>query len=150
MPIRSFRVREAGRTVEGMSNRELIERYIHALQTGDQPTVRASFAEHATWTLDGELPLSGTWNGRDAIMDDFFGQVRKLYAPGSVSLEVTSLTAEDDRVALEWTSRARTADGAPYENHCAAVFTLADGEIVTVREYMDTDYALTAFTRSAG
>ena len=133
-----------------MTNRELIERYVHALQTGDQPTVRASFAEHATWTLDGELPLSGTWEGRDAIMDDFFGQVRKLYAPRSVSLEVTSLTAEDDRVALEWTSRARTADGAPYENHCAAVFTLADGEIVTVREYMDTDYALTAFTRSAG
>jgi uncharacterized protein (TIGR02246 family) len=128
-----------------MTNRELIERYVHALQTGDQPTVRASFAEHATWTLDGELPLSGTWNGRDAIMDDFFGQVRKLYAPGSVSLEVTSLTAEGDRVALEWTSRARTADGAPYENHCAAVFTLADGEIVTVREYMDTHYAYGAF-----
>ena len=32
-----------------------------------------------------------------------------------------------------------------YENQCAAVFTLADGEIVTVREYMDTHYAFGAF-----
>jgi len=96
------------------------------------------------------LPLSGTWRGREAILNDFFGQIVSLYEPGSVSIEVTSLTAGEDRVALEWTSRARTADGEPYENHCAAVFTLADGRITAVREYMDTDYALTAFTRSAG
>jgi ketosteroid isomerase-like protein len=133
-----------------MSSRTVIERYVHALQTGDEPTIRASFADNATWTLDGKLPLSGTWRGRDTIMADFFGQIGNLYAAGSVSIEVTSLIAEDDRVALEWTSRARTTQGEPYENHCAAVFTLADGEIVTVREYMDTHYAYTAFTRSAG
>ncbi len=65
---------------------------------------------------------------------------------------MTSLTAEDDRVALEWTSRARTSDGEPYENHCIGVFTLADGRITAVREYMDTDYAYAkfAFRRSAG
>ena len=42
------------------------------------------------------------------------------------------------------------SDGAPYENRYAGVFTLADGRITTVREYMDTDFALEAFTRSAG
>ena len=45
-----------------------------------------------------------------------------------------------DRVALEWTSRARTTGGEPYENSCAALFTLADGRITTVREYMDTQH----------
>jgi ketosteroid isomerase-like protein len=133
-----------------MTNREVIERYVEALQTSDVPTIRASFAPHATWTLAGRLPLSGVWEGRDAIMDDFFGQLAGLYAPDSIDIEVTSLTADEDRVALEWTSRARTIDGAPYENRCAGVFTLADGRITTVREYMDTDYALEAFTRSAG
>jgi uncharacterized protein len=131
-----------------MTNRETIERYFGALQRGDE--IAGFFAEEATWRLDGRLPLSGTWHGRDAILHDFFGQVSTLYAPGSVSIELTSLTAEADRVALEWTSRARTADGEPYENHCIGVFTLADGRITAVREYMDTDYALEAFTRSAG
>jgi ketosteroid isomerase-like protein len=126
-----------------MTNRETIERYVDALQRGDE--IAGFFADDASWTLDGRLPLSGTWEGRDAIMNGFFGQARTLLEPGSVTLEVTSLTAEDDRVALEWTSRARTADGEPYENHCIGVFTLADGRITAVREYMDTDYAYAKF-----
>ncbi|HEY6890316.1 MAG TPA: nuclear transport factor 2 family protein [Solirubrobacter sp.] len=126
-----------------MTNRETIERYVEALQHGGE--VGRFFAEDATWSLDGRLPLSGTWRGREAILNDFLGQIGSLYEPGSVSIEVTSLVADADRVALEWTSRARTSDGEPYENHCAGVFTLADGRITAVREYMDTDYAYRAF-----
>src|SRR4051794_39560129 len=99
-----------------MTNRETIERYAEALQRGDEVT--GFFAENATWSLAGRLPLSGTWEGRDAILNDFLCQIGSLYEPGSISLEVTSLTAAEDRVALEWTSRARTSDGEPYENHC--------------------------------
>ena len=131
-----------------MTNRETIERYVEALQHNHE--IAGFFADDATWTLDGRLPLSGTWEGRDAILTDFLGQIGSLYEPGSVTIEVTSLTAEDDRVALEWTSRARLQSGEPYENRCAALFTLANGWITAVREYMDTDYALEAFTRSAG
>jgi len=63
------------------------------------------------------------------------------YAPGSISLEVTGMVAEGDRIALEWTSRARPTAGVPYENFCIGVFTLRDGRIAAVREYMDTAYA---------
>ena len=126
-----------------MTNRETIEHYVEALQRGDG--IAGFFDADATWSLAGRLPLSGTWEGRDAILTDFLGQIGSLYEPGSISLEVTSLTAEGDRVALEWTSRARLNNGEPYENRCAALFTLADGRITTVREYMDTDYALRAF-----
>ena len=41
-------------------------------------------------------------------------------------------------MTLEWTSRARTATGVPYENFCIGVFTVRDGRIAAVREYMDT------------
>ena len=51
------------------------------------------------------------------------------------------MTAEDDRVVLQWTSRARTASGRPYENGCIGVFQIRDGRIAAVREYMDTLYA---------
>jgi uncharacterized protein len=63
---------------------------------------------------------------------------------------VTSIIAEDDRVVAEWTSRARTRVGRPYENFCIAVFTVRDGRIQSVREYMDTLYAhRTAFVEAA-
>jgi uncharacterized protein len=31
--------------------------------------------------------------------------------------------------------------GQPHENRCAGAFTVRDGKISAVREYMDTDYA---------
>jgi uncharacterized protein len=42
---------------------------------------------------------------------------------------------------LQWTSRARTRTGRRYENGCIGVFTVRDGRIAAVREYMDTLYA---------
>lgn len=35
------------------------------LEAADQAALRASFAEDAVWRLDGELPIAGTWRGRD-------------------------------------------------------------------------------------
>ena len=122
-------------------SRTVVERYIAAAESRDEAALRASFAPDATWWLRGELPISGTWRGRDTIIDDFLGTAMSYYDPGSVTIEVTSITAEGDTVVAEWTSRARTTDGAPYENHCIGVFSVRDGEITSVREYMDTLYA---------
>jgi uncharacterized protein (TIGR02246 family) len=123
------------------SSRAVVERYVAAVAAGDLDTVRDSFAEHATWWLGGSLPISGTWNGREAIIGEFLGAAMRHYEPGSVDLEVTSVVADGELVSVEWTSRARTVSGQPYENRCAGVFTVRDGRIHAVREYMDTAYA---------
>jgi uncharacterized protein len=128
--------------------RAVVERYVAALEAGDADAVRASFADDATWTIAaGSLPIAGTWRGRDAIIDDFLATALSYYEAGSVRLEVTGIVADGDRVALQWTSRARTRSGRPYANDCIGVFTIRDGRIQSVREYMDTLYAHdTAFT----
>jgi hypothetical protein len=129
-----------------LDTRALLEHYVAAVQAGDEDTIGELFADDATWRLDGNLPISGTWEGRDAILGDFLGTAMSYYAPGSVSLEITSIVADGDRGAMEWTSRARTLEGRPYENRCIAVFTVRDGRITRVHEYMDTAYAArTAF-----
>jgi uncharacterized protein (TIGR02246 family) len=118
--------------------------YVAALEAGDAEAVQASFAADATWTLGGELPISGTWKGRAAIIEEFLPAALAHYQPGSVRLEITGMIAEGDNVALQWTSRARTLDGRPYENHCIGVFSVRDGKIRSVHEYMDTHYAYRA------
>jgi ketosteroid isomerase-like protein len=50
----------------------------------------------------------------------------------------TNVVAEGDQVVAEWTSRAVTRFGEAYENFCLGVFTVRDGKIISVREYMDT------------
>jgi uncharacterized protein (TIGR02246 family) len=124
--------------------------YVAAVEAGDADAIRASFADDATWTLAGELPISGTWVGRAAIIDEFLPTAMSHYQPGSVRLEITRMIAEGDHVALQWTSRARTLDGIPYENHCIGVFTVRDGKIRSVHEYMDTHYAYRALAASTG
>jgi uncharacterized protein (TIGR02246 family) len=132
-------------TVGATDGKTVIERYVAALNAGDGATVAESFAEDAVWTLDGDLPISGTWEGRDAILNGFFATAGTLLDPASTHVTVTRTLSQDDDVVLEWTSRARTANGDPYENHCIGVFTIANGKIKAVREYMDTGYAQQRF-----
>jgi ketosteroid isomerase-like protein len=55
------------------------------------------------------------------------------YRPGSISLEVTSIVAQGEHVAVEWTSRALPAAGELYENFCIGVFIVRDGRIQGAR-----------------
>lgn len=126
---------------ESIDTKTVAARYVAAAEAGDEHAIRDLFAPDATWTLAGELPISGVWTGRDAIIDEFLATAMSHYEPGSVSLEITGMIAEHDQVVLQWTSRARTRDGRPYENGCIGVFTIRDGKIQKVREYMDTLYA---------
>ena len=126
--------------------KDVVRHYVTAVEAGDQQAIRDLFAPDAVWTLRaGELPISGAWEGREAIMGDFLATAMSYYEPGTVRLEITSMIAEGDEVVLQWTSRARTRHGRAYENGCIAVFVVRAGRITSVREYMDTLYASTVF-----
>jgi ketosteroid isomerase-like protein len=119
--------------------KSVVVRYIEAARDGMSAVIRDSFATDATWEYPGNLPLSGTYRGIDAIVDTFLADAGDLMAPGtSVSLELVSVIAEGDTVAAEWTSRATSRTGAAYRNRNVGIFTVRDGKIVSVREYTDT------------
>ncbi len=127
---------------QATDSKSILRRYVSAVEAGDEQTIRDLFADDASWTLAaGDLPIAGTWEGREAILDEFLATALSYYEPGSVRLEITGMIAEGERVVLEWTSRARTRGGRPYANDCIGVFTIRGGKIRSVREYMDTLYA---------
>jgi uncharacterized protein len=128
-------------TTENTSTRAVVERYVAAVEAGDGAAIRDSFSETATWRVFGDMPMSGTWRGRDTIIDEFLAGALAHYEPGSIRLDITAVVADGDHAVVEWTSRARTRRGEPYENFCVGVFTVRDGKIQAVREYMDTAYA---------
>ncbi len=119
----------------------VVERYVAAVAAGDAAALPDMFAADATWHLHGDMPMSGTWRGRDAIIGEFLAGALGHYEPGSIRLEITSIVVDGAQAVVEWTSRARTRRGEPYENFCIGVFTVCDGRIQAVREYMDTMYA---------
>ncbi|WP_441246895.1 nuclear transport factor 2 family protein [Kitasatospora sp. McL0602] len=121
--------------------RTVVVRYVTAVAEGDLATVVASFAEDATWTYPGDLPLSRVWRGRSAIIDDFLGGVGSLFAPdGAPQVTLTNCLADGDQVVAEWTAVGTAANGRRYDNLCLGIFTVRDGLITAVREYTDTQH----------
>jgi NADPH:quinone reductase-like Zn-dependent oxidoreductase/ketosteroid isomerase-like protein len=125
-----------------MDPKTVVTKYVEAAAAGDRPAMRDSFAPDVVWTYPGDLPLSGEWKGRDAVLDEFLGAAGDLFAPGTrVTIKLTNAIADGEQVFAEWTSQATGRAGGAYDNKCAAVFTVSGGQIVAVREYTDTDHA---------
>lgn len=122
-------------------SRTVVEAYIEALSTGRIDDAKAMFAEEATWTLGGDLPMSGTWHGRKGIFEDFLGLAFGRLDVSTVVLKTTNLVAAGETVVVEWTSDASAYDGGQYHQQCAGFFIVKDGLISAVREYFDTDHA---------
>ncbi|WP_055588473.1 nuclear transport factor 2 family protein [Peterkaempfera griseoplana] len=139
-------------TEPALDPRSVVVRYVNAVADGDLDTVNASFAEDATWTYPGNVPLTGVWRGRRAIVEDFLGGAAGLFAPdGTPKVTLTQALADGERVVAEWTSRGVAANGRIYDNTCLGMFTVQDGLITSVREYTDTQHvADTLFGGPAG
>ena len=122
-------------------NKDVVLGFVEALSSGNMEAAQAAFADDATWWLPGSLPVSGTYTGKQAIFEDFFGGSQPFIEPNSLSIEVSNTTGEGDRVAVEWTVRLKTVKGRNYENYYHMMFEVKNNKIQAVREYVDTLYA---------
>ncbi|MFJ2866568.1 nuclear transport factor 2 family protein [Kitasatospora sp. NPDC087314] len=121
--------------------RTVVTDYVTFLAAGEREAAIALFAEDATWAYPGGLELSRTWRGKQEIFGDFLGRVGTLFAPdGLPEITLTQVLADGPQAVAEWTTKGTAANGAAYENHCLGVFTVEDGRITAVREYLDTDH----------
>ncbi|MFD7902817.1 nuclear transport factor 2 family protein [Kitasatospora sp. NPDC059722] len=121
--------------------RTVVTAYVTAIAGGDLDTAVACFADDATWEYPGTLPLSRVWRGKEAIFSEFLVGARALFAPDTpLEVTLTQVLADGPKALAEWTSKGTAANGSAYENHCAAVFTVENGLITAVREYLDTDH----------
>src|SRR3954453_23376103 len=123
------------------TTRSVVAAYVAALQRGDLPALRASFAPDATWTLRGDVPVAGTWTGATEILDGFLADLVATLDPDApVSQDLHRIIADGAYAVAEWTSHARARSGATYANDYAVVFHVVDGLIQDVTEYCDTSY----------
>jgi uncharacterized protein (TIGR02246 family) len=120
------------------TTRDNINNYMNAIRAGDEAALRDAFHPDATWWLPGDLPISKTWRGRDAILGEFLGAVMSRFDGETMRFTTHTVVVDGDRAVLEWTVEGMTVDGNPYKNDYLAVFEYRDGRIAAVREYMDT------------
>jgi ketosteroid isomerase-like protein len=107
---------------ETQTNAQVVRHFFETLSTGDLERVRALFHPDATWAVmcDG-IPGAGMHSGRDVIVDEFLAPVRGMFEPGDPKVQIDSLVADGNLVAVEARGRGRFLDGRPYENRYAFV-----------------------------
>jgi ketosteroid isomerase-like protein len=121
--------------------REVVLRYFDALAAGDRETVWDCWAEDGTCWYGGDLPISGTWRGRDRVINGFLATAFAHLDPDrEIGVRVTNIFGEDEQVVVEWDSWATGKTGRTYDQKNIAVFTVGAGKIVCMREYADTQH----------
>jgi ketosteroid isomerase-like protein len=130
------------------SNREVVVRYLEAMHVGDLNVVADCVSEDVT--RYGPRPTSKyapPVHGREAFLAAYHGP--EYFQMGTLSMEIEHMVAEGGFVggfvAVQFILRARTRQGAPYENYYHFLFECAGGKVKTIWEYIDTLYAQQAF-----
>lgn len=125
-------------------NKAIVAEFFEIFSKGDVSGVIDRMHDDGSWWVSGAIEgMSGTYP--KATLGGLLDGARALYREGALRITPTSMTAEDDRVAVEATSFATMEDGRIYANSYHFLVTLRDGKVATVREYMDTIHARETF-----
>ncbi len=126
------------------SNKAIVADFFETFSKGDVPGVIDRMHDEGSWWVSGAIEgMSGTYP--KAALAGLLDGARALYREGALHITPTSMTAENDRVAVEATSFATMEDGGIYANSYHFLVTVRDGKVATVREYMDTIHARETF-----
>jgi ketosteroid isomerase-like protein len=118
-------------------NKQLIIDFYAAGARGDMETCFALLADDVTWTNIGTTKFSGTYAGKQALVEQLLGPLFSQLKAG-ISSDIERLTAEGDVVVAQTAGTAEMHDGTPYNNTYCQVIRIQDGKIAEVKEYFDT------------
>lgn len=115
-------------------NKDVIRRYFDAVNSTQADRVLALLADdfHFKAMLREPQWLAGEM-GRTAFSSAMVSMSEMMSSP--IQMKIVSMTAEDDRVAVEATSFGPMKTGPAYENSYHFLFRVRDGKIFEVLEY---------------
>lgn len=119
-------------------NKATISAFLEAMSRGDTEYILNAYADDGMlWTMGNTL-ISGQYNKSqikefaDGIYDAF---------PDGLTFTVHGMVAEGDKVAVEAISEGAHVSGVTYSNQYHFLFTVREGKIAQMKEYMDTELA---------
>lgn len=122
-------------------NAQIVRTFLETLSTGELERVRPLFHPNAIWkVMPKGIPGEGEHVGRDYIIDEFLAPVRGMFNPGEPKVEIDTLIAQGDLVAVELRGFGHFKNGKEYNNTYCWFFEVRDGMVYSIHEYMDSLY----------
>ena len=122
------------------NNKKLASELLSRLSDKDIDGALAMMADDATWWIAGKpgsLPVVGTLSKEQIAR--LFNRMTSQLSDG-LRMNVKSMIAEGDRVALEVESYGELNNGRVYNQEYHMLMVIGDGKIKAVREYLDTQH----------
>lgn len=131
-----------------MDNKQLVHAVMDALTRSDKAPLLDAMAEEVRWRWMGTAEWSKTFEGKSEVVEQLFGAVEETLSD-SGRTQVRNIIAEGDHVAVEHSGQSETPDGRRYDNNYCWIFTLSEGRITEIREYMDTQLVAKTFSEDS-
>ena len=134
--------------MDAAHNKQLMQNIFQELAQGNSRPLVESMAEDFCWTVTGSNRWSGTYKGKQAVLNELLAALRQRI-DGRVKTVAHRFIAEDDFVVVEARGNNTTKAGLPYNNAYCFVVRLADGKLQEITEYMDTELVSSVLGNSA-
>ena len=125
-------------------NKRLLQHIYEELSKGNVQALLDNLAEDVRWNIIGTTVLSGTFRGKQEVIDKLLKPLRARLAAGPVVFTIDRLIAEGDYVAMQARGRATSRSGRPYNNTYCIVARIADGKVKEMTDYADTELVTSA------
>lgn len=125
-------------------NKQTVTEFMEVFSSGDVDAILSRMTDDATWWVAGNIPgISGTKD--KAGFKDMVSGIAGSTTSGAIRLTPLAFTAEGERVAVETESYTELKNGRVYNNIYHFLFTVRDGKIAAVKEYLDTEHTTAVF-----
>lgn len=124
-------------------NKKLLQHIFTELSKGNSGPFIESMDDNFRWTVTGETKWSKTYEGKQSVLTELFGELRSRIA-GNITTTAHRFIAEDDFVVVEARGSNTTKAGVPYNNTYCFVFRTSGGKLQEVTEYLDTELVTAA------
>ena len=119
-------------------NKQLMESVFAELANGNGQPFMDALADDARWNVIGSSSWSGSYEGKQAIVDKLMRPLFRQFAD-EYTARALRVIAEDDVVVVEARGQVTTKLGKPYNQTYCYVFQLKDGRVRELTEYLDTE-----------
>jgi ketosteroid isomerase-like protein len=121
-------------------NKQVIVDYFREQEVAGLGSALRHLSDDATWWVPGEWGLSGTYTKQQLA-----AAIDQLPYDGFLTFGIGAMTAESDRVAAEVRVQGKLKDGRRFDFWIHFLFTVHDGLITSVKEYVDSQYTRQLF-----
>jgi uncharacterized protein len=119
-------------------SKDLLRHIYSEASKGNPQPLLDSLDDDVRWTIIGSTPLSGTYRGRNEVVENLLRRLRSRLA-GPVVFSFERFIEEGEYVVMQAGGQATAINGARYDNTYCIVARVVNGKIREMTDYVDTE-----------